>query len=199
MAPHKVGEEAEFAILKGWVSSVIPKRARMVLDARAVTNVTELVEALQDHLMMEGDRTEGEAVVFNGSNEGSGEKKGSSGAGANCYKCGKPGHKAFECWQGKGSSGGSYKPAVAPTSTPSTIVCYTCGEEGHKSPQCPRIKKEKVAPKSGEPKPVRQLWHYESTDTVLEGKVNGRKASVLFIRFGSFHFSSAGCHGRAGA
>ena len=187
VAPHKVGEEAEFAILKGWVSSVVPKRARMVLDARAVTNVTELVEALQDHLMMEGDRTEGQAVVFrrqaHGSSEGSGERKGTSGAsGVNCYKCGKPGHKAFECWQNKGSTGstgGSYKPAVACSSTPSTVICYTCGEEGHKSPQCPRIKKEKVAPKSGEPKPVRQLWHYDATDTVLEGKVNGKKSSVL--------------------
>ena len=186
VAPHKVGEEAEFAILKGWVSSVVPKRARTVLDARAVTNVTELVEALQDHLMMEGDRTEGQAVVFrrqaHGSNEGSGERKGTSGAsGVNCYKCGKPGHKAFECWQNKGSTGstgGSYKPAVASSSTPSTVICYTCGEEGHKSPQCPRIKKEKVSPKSGEPKPVRQLWHYDATDTVLEGKVNGKKSSV---------------------
>ena len=28
-------------------------------------------------------------------------------------------------------------------------------------------------------KPVRQLWHSESTDTVLEGKVNGVKASIL--------------------
>ena len=146
VAPHKVGEEAEFAILKGWVSSVIPKRARMVLDARTVTNVTELVEALQDHLMMEGDRTEGQAVVFRKQAHGSegsssGKKKGSSGA--NCFKCGKPGHKAFECWQGKGSSGGSYKPAVNPTSTPSTIICYTVGKKGTRVPSAPGLRRRR--------------------------------------------------------
>ena len=34
-------------------------------------------------------------------------------------------------------------------------------------------------PKEGQPKPVRQLWHRDSTDTVLEGKVNGAGASIL--------------------
>ena len=52
-------------------------------------------------------------------------------------------------------------------------------KEGHKSPQCTKVKKEKVNPKEGQPKPVRQLWHSEITDTVLEGKVNGVKASIL--------------------
>ena len=181
VAPLKLTEALEFAILRPWVCSSVSKKARMVLDARSVNSAIELIDALQDHLVMEGDRTEGQAAVFkkqtHGS-EGSGERKVS---GANCFKCGKPGDKAFECWQGKGSSGGSgsYKPAVNPTSTPSKIICYTCGEEGHKSPQCTKVKKEKVNPKEGQPKPVRQLWHSESTDTVLEGKVNGVKASIL--------------------
>ena len=59
------------------------------------------------------------------------------------------------------------------------IVCYTCGEEGHKSPQCTKVKKEKVNSKEAQPRPVKQLWHMEPTDSVLEGKVNGEGASVL--------------------
>ena len=181
IAPLKLGEAVEFAILRPWVCAAVPKKARAVLDARSVSTAIELIDALQDHLLMDGDRTEGQAAIFrkqtHGS-EGGGERKGS---GANCFKCGKPGHKAFECWQGKGSSGGSgsFKPAVNPSSTPSKIICYTCGEEGHKSPQCTKVKKEKVTPKDGQPKPVRQLWHNRSSDTVLKGKVNGVEASVL--------------------
>ena len=36
-----------------------------------------------------------------------------------------------------------------------------------------------MSPKEGAAKPVRQLGQYEPTDTVMEGTVNGRKASVL--------------------
>ena len=107
VAPLKLTEALEFAILRPWVCASVSKKARMVLDARSVNSAIELIDALQDHLVMEGDRTEGQAAVFkkqtHGS-EGGGERKVS---GANCFKCGKPGHKAFECWQGKGSSGGS--------------------------------------------------------------------------------------------
>lgn len=177
----KLSADLEFAILRPWVCSIVSKKARMVLDSRAVSTAAELIEALQDHLVMEGERTEGQAAVFrrqaHGS-ENSGERKVS---GLSCFKCGKPGHKAVDRWQNKGgsSNSGSYKSDVSPSSTPSKIVCYTCGEEGHKSTQCTKVKKEKVNPKEGQPKPVRQLWHRDSTDTVLEGRVNGAGASIL--------------------
>ena len=45
----------------------VSKKARMVLDARAVNNAIELIDALQDHLVMEGDRTEGQAAVLRSS------------------------------------------------------------------------------------------------------------------------------------
>ena len=93
MGPYRIEEEAEFTILRGWVSAVVPKRARVALDARKITNSGELVDALQDYLMMEGGRTEGQAAVFRKGqeNEGSREKI------VTCFKCGKQGHKSYEC------------------------------------------------------------------------------------------------------
>ena len=66
IAPHRVSEAAEFTILRGWVCAVIPKRARAMLDARSVTNAAELVDALQDHLIIDAERTEGQAAILVG-------------------------------------------------------------------------------------------------------------------------------------
>ena len=181
VAPLKLTADTEYAILKPWVWSVVSRKARLVLDSRAVSTSAELIEALQDHLVMEGERTEGQAAVFRRQahvNESGGERKVS---GLSCFKCGKPGHKAVDCWQKGGSSNsGSSKPAVSTGGAPSkVIVCYTCGEEGHKSTHCTKVKKERVNPKEGQSKPVRLLWHRDSNDTVLEGRVNGAEASIL--------------------
>ena len=89
---HRVSEAAEFAILRGWVSAGISKKARATLDARAVTNTAELVDALQDHLILEGKRTEGQAAIFK---KHSVEPSKERVAGSTCYNCGKSGHKAF--------------------------------------------------------------------------------------------------------
>ena len=64
VAPGKTSEEVEFAILRGWISNVISKRARTALDLRVVGSATELINALQDYLVLEGDRTEGQAAIF---------------------------------------------------------------------------------------------------------------------------------------
>ena len=185
VAPSRLPADIEFAIMKCWIWSVVPRRARILLDSRVVTSSGELIGALQDRLVLEGERSEGQVAVFkrqaqghenNGSN-GSSEKK---VAGA-CFKCGKPGHKAADCWQKGGATvPGSSKPTASQGgSSGKGIVCYTCGEEGHKSTQCTKIKREKVNPKEGQPKPVRQLWHREERDTVLDGVVNGVDVSVL--------------------
>ena len=183
VAPLKLPADLEFAILKPWVWSVVSRRARILLDSRVVTSPVELIGALQDHLVMEGERTEGQAAVFRKQAHGS-ESSGSSGgdrkvAGA-CFKCGKPGHKAVDCWQKGGVvTSGSSKPVGTPSGSVSKIICYTCGEEGHKSTQCTRVKKERSNPKDGQPKPVRQLWHREARGTVLAGKVNGVETSIV--------------------
>ena len=179
IAPNKVSQEVEFALLRGWVCSVIPKRARVVLDSRVVSNEAELVDALQDHLILEGDRTEGQAAIFKkAAGEGS-EKKVS---GAACFKCGKLGHKQFECWQGKSSSGGSgfVKPVASPSVAPTNIICYSCGEEGHKSPQCPKnIKGDKPGPNEGKARPLRRIWRNKCREVTVEGTVSGHEVRVL--------------------
>ena len=182
VAPLRASEALEFAVLRPWVCSVIPKRARAVLDVRAVATAADLVDALQDHLMVDGNRTEGQAAVFRnqayGSNsEGSKDRK---VINSSCFTCGKPGHKAADCWQGKGSSGSSgySKPVVGPSSV-STITCYNCGKVGHKSPQCPEPKAEKANPKEGKPKPVRRVWHNRPKETQVEGSVNGIDVSIV--------------------
>ena len=174
----------EFALLKPWVYSIVSRKARSMIDSRSVTTSGELIEVLQDYLVTEGDRTEGHAAVFKGQAQvkESGkeyfgnERKATSGV---CFKCGKAGHKAADCWQKGGAPpSGSSKPVSGSVGTPSKIVCYTCGVEGHKSTSCP-IKQEKVNPKEGQAKPVRQLGARGSGDTMVKGFVEGVEASII--------------------
>ena len=70
VAPLKMPADLEFAILRHWIGSVVPKRARLLLDSRVVTTPVELIGALQDHLVMEGERVEGHVAVFTCNEEG---------------------------------------------------------------------------------------------------------------------------------
>ena len=172
VAPGVPNPEIEFAWLRGWVGSVIPKRARAAIDNRKVTNAVELVAALQDHLALEGDTGSGQTAVFKGrsANEGHQERRGP----ITCYTCGKVGHRSADCWQAKNRE-------IAPKAGVAVkIVCYTCGEEGHKSPQCPRnMKGEKAGSKGAQPKPVKRVWQNQTGCVQLEGSVNGHQAQVL--------------------
>ena len=166
----------EFAILRGWVGSVIPKRARAALEARVVGSAAELINALQDHLVLEGDRSEGQAAIFKrGAVEGSKDRS----VTITWFKCGKVGHKAFDCWTGKGGAGVP-KAAAASGGVAHVIICYTCGEEGHKSPHCPKgVKGEKAEPKDVKTKPVMRIWRSQPKCVQLEGVVNGHETLVL--------------------
>ena len=182
VAPHRIEEEAEFTILRGWMSAVVPRGARVALDAWTVTNSGELVDIIQDYLMMEGGRTEGQAAVFKKSqeNEGSREKM------VTCFKCGKQGHKAFEC----GVEETSFGSQAAGFSSNPKITFFSCGVDGHKSTQCPNknengkaepplLKNIKAEPKGVPARPVRRIRSHPNRDTVLEMTVNSQAASVL--------------------
>ena len=177
LAPHRASEEIEFAIMRGWVGTVITKKASAALDARVVESASDLINALQDFLVLEGDRTEGYAAIFKKSFSEGGKERVST---ITCFKCGKVGHKAVDCWMGKGSSQSKGVPAGSGSGSVTKIVCYTCGEEGHKSPQCPRnMKGEKVAGKDVKPKPVKRVWRSQPKCVQLKGVVNGEESMIL--------------------
>ena len=94
MAPGIQTPELKFALLRGWVGTVIPKRARAAIDARVVTKASELIAALQDYLALEGETGSGQTAVFRGKSvaEGHSERR----APMTCYTCGKTGHRAAD-------------------------------------------------------------------------------------------------------
>ena len=174
----------EFALMKAWIWSIVPRRARMLLDSRVVTSSGELIGVLQDHLVMEGERGEGQVAVFRRQNHGSEPSTGNVNSDkkivGSCFKCGKTGHKAADCWQkSSGAGSGASKPSSSGSVSGRTIVCYTCGVEGHKSTQCTKVKQEKPSPKEGQAKPVRRLWHRVERDSVVKGVVNGKEVSIV--------------------
>ena len=190
VAPEKLSAHVEFCILKPWIWASVGRRCRMVLDARAVTSSEELLVALQDYLVSDGERAEGQAAVFKGEGqavsgfrkhtpqgEGGAEKrKGSGGGGSGfpftCFKCGKAGHKAADCWHGGAAPP---NPNKAGSGLTTKVSCYTCGVEGHKSTTCPK----RDVTKEGGTKSVRQLWLRDSRDTVIDGEVNGAAVTLL--------------------
>ena len=185
VAPIVLDKGLEFRLVKPWVYACVGRRARAVLDARVVTDADSLVRGLQDYLASEGDRVSGKTAVFGGEGPSSrrqvynsdsekdrrkaGMAGGNSGSSMKCFKCGKLGHKAADCWQGgpgaKQAEGSSMK-----------IVCYICGVEGHKATACPG---KKEAQKGANTKQVKQVRLTEERDTILQGKVNGKGASLL--------------------
>ena len=182
VAPARLEPEAEFALVKAWVWSVVPRRTKMMLDGRVVTSSAELIGALQDHLVSEGEKGEGQVAVFRKQHHG--PEHSASGSNSerrpvgNCFKCGKPGHRMADCWQKTGSGGGeATRPSAGGPAKP--IVCFNCGVEGHRSPQCPKKKQEKPSPKEGQARPVRKLWHRRRDDTVIEGVVNGQEVPIV--------------------
>ena len=175
IAPGRATEEVEFSILRGWVGTVISKKARAAVDARVVTNATELINALQDFLVLEGDHSEGQTAIFRRS-----ESSKDRVTTLTCFKCGKVGHKAIVCWTGKGGASAPKTVTSVSGGVASKIICYTCGEEGHKSPQCPKqIKGEKTGSKDFKAKPVKRLWRSQPKCVQLGGVVNGHDTPIL--------------------
>ena len=80
---------------------------------------------------------------------GKGKNKGGNGGGGgkgptakfegSCHKCGKTGHKAADCWQGRGRSStlSAGKSGTRPRSASAGGECYICGKKGHFAKECP--------------------------------------------------------------
>ena len=187
VAPDKAEPSLEFSVVKAWILSVVPRGTRLLLDSRIIANQTDLILALQDHLVIEGEKGEGQVAVFgeqhHGPEHGSGERR---PVGC-CYRCGKPGHKVADCWQkNESGSGESAKPSAGGSAKP--IICFYCGVEGHRSPQCPKKGQEEPKPKEGQgqPKlvPVRRVKvvsprENKKEEAILDGIVNGRETAIL--------------------
>ena len=180
LAPGKLSEELEFSLVKGWLGTVIPRQARAAMDARSSENAAELIAVLQDYLALGGD---GKSATFKKYGAGSDSVKDENEVVRNrpyqvtCYKCGKIGHKAADCWGGGSAvprSGGAPVAGSAPK-----IICHTCGIEGHKSPQCPRRGKGSSHSAVAEPKPVQRVKVGQSDKNKIEGRVNGQKTQVV--------------------
>ena len=179
-APNKLTEELEFSLLKGWVLHVVPKGARRVLDARPLGNSTELVGALQDYLSLEGDCKFGQASTFRGEATGLVDRPRDRLGALTCFKCGKQGHKAADCWQAGGT--GSSRPLGVEVNV-GKINCFTCGMEGHKSPQCPKnVKGERQGGKNvsfDKAKPVMRIRNGLMEGQQVRGAVNGWDTMIV--------------------
>ena len=69
LAPGKLSEELEFGLVKGWVGTVLPRKARAAMDARVTNSAAELIAVLQDFLALEGD---GKTATFKKNGGGAG-------------------------------------------------------------------------------------------------------------------------------
>ena len=173
--PVKPDPNLEFTTLLAWVYHLVPKRAKMVIDTRVVTCANELIGALADFLMLEGDKKEGVAATFGQLSLG-GRKEFTRGS---CFNCGIPGHRASECRKEKGSAGYS-KPWNKEERTPYKVICFICQEEGHKAPQCPKkMVKEEPKSEGARTRPLNRLKVSKKPETELPGKVNESEVVVL--------------------
>ena len=189
VAPAKIPPDVEFPLVRGWAYSLLPRRAKLILDSRNINNASEVIEAIQDFLSIDSGKGEGQTAAFKKySYEHKENRDRRERTTGNCFNCGKIGHKASECWGPKmnnGSRPSAPKSGVAGNGNGSStgsgnipkIICFTCGIEGHKSPDCPK-KIEKIG-KDAKLKSVKRVQHRAEQCDKLDGRVNNYETPIL--------------------
>ena len=180
VAPEKPAPALEFSVMKGWIRHVVPKGAKRVLGLMPLGSEAELIAALQHYLGEEGNCKVGQAPTFKAEAGSQVERPRDKYGPLVCFKCGKSGHKAVDCWQVAGT--GQRRPPGGENPM-SKINCFTCGVEGHKSPQCPKnMRGEKQGTPGGQEvkvKPVMRIGSGQTGRHQLGGSVNGIGTQIL--------------------
>ena len=179
LAPGRLSVELEFDLVKGWLGTVIPRQARAAMDARSSENSAELIAVLQDYLALGGEGKSATFKKYGNGNHVVKERKdvvSSRPWQPSCFKCGKVGHKAADCW---GSGSAAPRSSGAPVA--GKIVCHTCGIEGHKSPQCPRKGRSSEHSADGRAKPVKPVTSKgrRSVQVKVTGTVSGKETLIM--------------------
>ena len=180
-APMVPDPKLEFRTITAWLYHLVPKRAKDKIDSRTIKEPSDLIEAVSDYLMREGDMLEGATATFK---QLSVENKKEFVRG-NCFICGKPGHRASNCRQARGNESvkgneSAPKQWSKEGKEPYKIICFICQEEGHKAPQCPRkMVKEEQKEVGAKTRPLKRLRASSTSEVELPGKVNGMDVLVL--------------------
>ncbi len=166
--------------VKAWVYNVLTHKARSYVDARSINNLEELASTLRDYVTIEGSLKGGVKASF--------QPKLDKKEIISCFKCGKVGHKAVDCYSRTYSKplSGSQSNHHRKYGPRQQIVCYNCGESGHKVPQCPSKSQQKTqnlqnrgTDKGVQPKPLRRVWNREGDDPIVKGSVSGVEIPIL--------------------
>ena len=163
-APSKEMTLAKLVIAKA--RTMLSARGKQYIDSRIPRTIADLREVLQSW-----EATEGTLFAVP-------EKPRSS-----CFKCGKPGHRAAECFaMMSGAGNDTPKREDRPV-----FSCYTCGQPRHKSPDCPNKaessnnRKDVDARKKDGRKALRNIRVSTSSDdaNVILAMVEGKQLPLL--------------------
>ena len=141
------------------------------LDSKDVNSLADLRRALQTYESVEGS-------LFGIEQKPKPSWQQSSKSANNCFKCGKPDHRAADCRSSADSN------QQAEQHQPK---CFSCGIFGHKSPDCPsKVQGKKEPTKQGKEKDSKKalktnrvsVTESETTDDQLMATVAGNTIPV---------------------
>lgn len=172
----KTMAEAKFMLARTLMRQVLPYSARVFLESKEMSRRQDLIDNLGDWLTT---RAKGNYFLPVGSRPaGRFSKEGGQAPRQGCFRCGKLGHKIFECRKPADymiPGGGS--PNVDQVTSPRerVVTCYGCGQEGHKKPDCPESKKDSKADMNV----VSLKIPRSSQNNMIKGKIGSAVVDIL--------------------